>query len=402
MRTVPFRKRCRFPCDAPGVASCCIARVGGYTAGMPAFQSSPGESSSFRFRARPNVSPLASLNTSPITGSAERSPESSVARGGDYATSFNPELYRELRRYVQAEGWNTLLDGVTFRSGDLIVDLGFGDGGNTALLAQDLRESGADCRVFGIEKSGEMVLSARRAFPQDQNPNLTLLEGAAERAGEILDQHLGRQEDKAARDRVTHVISNYTLHWVRDPSVPTRFLHEEMLRSLNPLQPIGGTQRHFCAHQDAFKELFEAGYVVIRNNPAWRSFFQASGTDYSEDGEWRHPPLVTQEGILRALDAAGYSGTAELHTDQRAFPNVEVLKDWVQVMIRPFMSRIPAHAQRIFVDDWIAQYLAITGQASGGSVVLTDRNLLIAATKERCCQPESLPCTGGTAWSPVV
>lgn len=349
---------------------------------MTGFQSPQGDGSAFHFRATPNVSPLAGLNDL-AAGSLERGPKAGAAQPGDYATSFNPEMYRELRRYVQTEGWNALLSGVTFRSGDVIVDLGFGDGGNTSLLAKDLREGGVGCCVLGIEKSSDMVTSARNAYPQETNPNLTLIEGSADRAGAVLNEHFQRQLGRSATAAVTHVISNYTLHWVRDAAVPTHFLHEEMLRSINPLQPIGGFQRHFCAHQDAFKELFEAGYAIIRSNPAWREFFRPSGPDHSEDGEWRHPPLVTQRGILQALHAAGYAGTAELHTDHRIFPSGDILKDWVRTMIRPFMSRIPDNAQRDFVDDWIRQYLSATGQNSGGSVVLTDRNLLVVARKER-------------------
>jgi len=268
------------------------------------------------------------------------SPSTEVAEepSGYYGASFPPELYQQLRAFVQTKGWNALLDGVTFRSGDVVVDLGFGDGGNTAQLARDLREHRVDCLVYGVELSPEMVRKAQESYSRVDNPNLVLIEGAAQEAGGILKPLLAPVGSERPARLITSVISNYTLHWVRDPEDPAKFLLKEMFCSLNPLQPIGGEQRHFCAHRDAFKELFEAGYCVIREDERWQRYFNVGIGDYAEQGEWRHPPLITEDGITEALSAAGYSGTAALHEDAREFPNVDLLKAWVKTMIRPFMN----------------------------------------------------------------
>jgi trans-aconitate methyltransferase len=144
---------------------------------------------------------------------------------------------------------------------------------------------------------------------------------------------------------------------------------------------LGGEQRHFCAHRDAFKELFEAGYAVIRENSQWGEHFQIKKGDYVENNEWRHPPLITKDGIEVALRDAGYSGTATLQTDEREFPSVDLLKDWVKTMIRPFMNRIPENHKDAFVGAWIKRYLEDTKQQSTGPVKLWDRNLLVVAEK---------------------
>jgi len=244
-----------------------------------------------------------------------------------YGTSFPPDLYEKLRAFVQTKGWNTLLDGVTFRSGDRVVDLGFGDGGNTKQLAMDLREHRVDCVVFGVEKDLNMVQRAQKSYPRGENPNLIFINGGAEEAGPVLLNHLTQEESDSAVTPITRVISNYALHWVRDPEDPTKFLHREMFRSLNPLQPIGGEQRHFCAHRDAFKELFEAGYAVIRENSQWGEHFQIKKGDHVENNEWRHPPLITKDGIEGALRDAGYSGTATLQTVSERGPSKGLGKD---------------------------------------------------------------------------
>lgn len=308
----------------------------------------------------------------------------SLPKQAYYGTSFPPELYERLRVFVQTKGWNTLLDSVTFRSGERVVDLGFGDGGNTAQLARDLQEHGVACRVYGIDLSPDMTRKALTSYPPDKYTNLVFSEGAAEDSGNVLRALLSRENVEENARPIDLVLSNYTLHWVRNPKEPANFLHREMFRSLNPLQPLGGRQRHFCAHRDAFKELFEAGYKVIKEEPRWQGYFQGKAGDHVENGEWRHPPLITVEGITEALDSAGYVGTATLHEDVREFPSVSLLKAWVSTMIRPFMSRIiDGREKEDFVDAWIGRYLRETDQEEHGGARLWDRNLLVVAHKER-------------------
>jgi hypothetical protein len=170
--------------------------------------------------------------------------------------------------------------------------------------------------VYGLELSPDMVSQALASYPKKDNPNLVLIEGAAQQAGDILQPLLAPAGSEQTARPIRLVISNYTLHWVREPEHSAKFLLKQMFCALNPLQPIGGEQRHFCAHKDAFKELFEAGYRLIREDRRWDSYFQIRAGDHSEQGEWRHPPLITEDGIIEALTAAGYSGTPTLHEDE--------------------------------------------------------------------------------------
>lgn len=338
----------------------------------------PDRGAGWQFVPRSLEAPFEGLCAPSVTGERPTSQQPTY-----YATSFPPELYERLRVFVQIKGWNTLLHGVTIHRGARIVDLGFGDGGNTHRLAADLRLGRLDCVVFGVEKDPNMVERAQESFPRSANPNLIFINGAAEEAGSVLREHIDSGELDLADEPISLVISNYALHWVRDHADPTRFLHDQMFRALNPLQVIGGEQRHFCAHQDAFKELFNAGYDVIRENARWESYFQVQPGDYVEHNEWRHPPLVSKEGIENALRGAGYEGEATLHTDAREFPNVALLKAWVATMIRPFMNRIPECYKADFVSQWIERYLKDTAQSVDGPVKLWDRNLLVVAKKVR-------------------
>jgi SAM-dependent methyltransferase len=322
----------------------------------------------YRFEPRHPTDPFSELGVS-----------TSPARSGAEGLTFNPERYAALRSYVQTLGWNTLLKGRVFRAGESILDLGFGDGGNAAALAQQLQP--LQCTVFGVEKSPQMVAHARASYAQSEHPNLHLLCGPAESAGEVLAHYAA--EAGLELSKVSLVVSNYTLHWLRDPSNPRRFLHEEMFRSLNSVQEVGGEQLHFCAHADAFKELFEAGYNVMRESSSWRDLLIPREGEHSDSGEWRHPPLITQEGIEAALTGGGYEATVELLIEERAFPNWDILKEWVGAMIRPFMERIPDTARKNFVDAWVGRYQADNQDMlhAFDSPVLLDRNLLIRARK---------------------
>ncbi len=213
---------------------------------------------------------------------ADEAPYKNASRAF-YGTSFPPELYEKLHVFVQAKGWNILMEGVTIRQGQGILDLGYGDGGNTAQLAKDLRDNGMDCVVLGVEEDPKMVERAAKLYPKSEHPNLILIEGAAENVDTFVRPWLIDPTNKA-HSNLSLVVSNYTLHWVRNPENPIEFRHGEMFRSLNALQPIGGVQRHFCAHSDAFKELFEAGYKTIRESDKWKPYFRVAQGDFPCNG----------------------------------------------------------------------------------------------------------------------
>ncbi len=299
-------------------------------------------------------------------------------------TSFNPESYAALNALVQKLGWQRVLAAI----GDIpehvrILDLGFGHGGNTAELSRSVQGNGGV--VFGIEASQEMVEQARAQYNRELAPNLSLIHGRAERATDAIRQHCAIHTLEQPRFDI--ILSNYTLHWVRDPETPCRFLHEEMFRGLNKLQDIGGRQIHFCAERDAFAELFDAGYALIRESDEWRECFSPRCGDHREGDEWRHPPLISSADLSDALERSGYKGTVERVEEERVFDSRSSLEGWVGAMIRPFMNRIPEQKKGSFVKAWIDRYLAscdwATRRAATGLdvFILRDRNLLVTASK---------------------
>jgi len=310
-------------------------------------------------------------------------PEGSGAVAGDLGAtlrgsvraSFDPERYRDLNSLVQRQGWNLLTAGIDFGADPCVVDLGSGHGGNTAALAAATRPMRS--RVIGVDVSGDMVAQANKDFPISKFPNVVFLEGRAENVDAVLRAH--ERVRGVQLPAITHVVSNYTLHWVRDPANPDRFLHGEMFRRLNRRQDIGGEQHHLCAECEAFKELFKAGYDLIGEESRWQEFFPLG-----QGGcPWRHPRLVDGAELSKALKEAGYAGTIEKRTEERVFRSDGDLTAWVGAMIRPFMERIPEGLRGDFAAGWIARYLKDNPAMRGtdGAVKLLDRNLLVRAKK---------------------
>jgi trans-aconitate methyltransferase len=308
-------------------------------------------------------------------------PRSLIENSG---TTFDPEAYAALNALVQKGGWERVIATVgEIPTNARILDLGCGHGGNAAELARSLRNSGGV--VFGIEASEAMVQKAREKYTPQTAPNLTFIHGRAEEAAEAIRELF--TPGGSTQPTFDVILSNYTLHWVRDPATPSRFLHEEMFSGLNRLQKIGDRQCHFCAECDAFKELFEAGYALIRGSDEWRGYFAPQSGDHTEDGEWRHPPLISSADLSDALERSGYKGTVERVEEERVFDSRSSLEGWVGAMIRPFMNKIPEQKKGSFVKAWIDHYLAscdwATRRAATGSdvFILRDRNLLVTASK---------------------
>ena len=312
--------------------------------------------------------------------------EASLPQSGakNIGTTFDPEAYAALNAYVQKRGWERVLSSVATIPADArILDLGFGHGGNTAELARSVQGNGGV--VFGIEASEAMVDTARRNYPAATHPNLKFLNGRAEEAADAVRAYCTL--NGTSQPSFDIVLSNYTLHWVRDPSTPSHFLHEDMFRTLNTLQRLGDRQFHFCAERDAFMELFEAGYSLIRESNDWRECFPLQAGDHSAEGEWRHPPLISSAALSKALERSGYDATIEKYEDERRFDSRASLEGWVGAMIRPFMSRIPEGSKESFVNAWVDRYLSSypwavqRTQAGEDAFILRDRNLLVVASK---------------------
>lgn len=290
-------------------------------------------------------------------------------------TTFNAEGYKSVQTNLQQKGFALLLEGVTLPQNSLILDLGSGHGGNTANLARRGNERGN--RVLGIDISQEMVQLASKEYSSSDYPRLFFTQGSIVGVDAVVTTFF---RDRGESPQLASlVLSNYVLHWVAD-RLP------EVFRGLNRIQPLNGECHHFCGAEGTFGELFEAGYQVIRESGRWKSYFDPQDSDRRENGEWRHPMLVTKRALSEALLCSGYvRNWIEERIDKRRFDTVAQMSTWVRESIQPFMSRIPADRREAFVSEWIEKYRNNNPElfSEDGSATLLDRNFLVRATKRR-------------------
>ena len=138
---------------------------------------------------------------------------------------WNASLYDAKHDFVWKYGSDviSLLDP---QAGERILDLGSGTGHLTEQIAQ----SGA--QAIGVDRSAEMVRSARSAYPK-------------------LKFEISDARNLAYRDEFDAVFSNATLHWIREPE----FVLQGVFRALRPggrfVAEFGG-KKNIHAMQEAF------------------------------------------------------------------------------------------------------------------------------------------------------
>ncbi len=191
------------------------------------------------------------------------------------ASRWSPTDYATNAAFVPALG-AAALDLLAPRSGELIVDLGCGDGALTVKII----ERGA--RVIGLDASPEMVEAARArgvdAFVADAQA-LDLAEQA----------HRFGQFDAA--------FSNAALHWMLDPDAVARGVNGLLKAGGRFVGEMGGAGNIATLRQGLRDELTERGYPLPAEDPQWYAGVEEFTALYASAGftdiEARLIPRVT-------------------------------------------------------------------------------------------------------------
>ncbi len=163
------------------------------------------------------------------------------------ASRWNAADYARNAQFVPALGAAAvaLLDP---QPGELILDIGCGDGALTAKIAE------AGAKLVGLDASPEMVEAARKrgidAFVADAQ---TLdLESQAERFG-----------------RFDAAFSNAALHWMLDPAAVARGVFKVLKAGGRFVGEMGGEGNLATIRRGVRDELTQRGYPVPAEDPQW-------------------------------------------------------------------------------------------------------------------------------------
>ncbi len=178
------------------------------------------------------------------------------------ASRWSPADYAQNAGFVPALGAAALalLDP---RSGELILDIGCGDG----TLTQQITAAGA--KATGLDASPEMVEAARSkgvdAFVADA-------------------QALDLESQVARFGQFDAAFSNAALHWMLDPSAVARGVFALLRPGGRFVGEMGGEGNVAILRRGIREELTERGYRVPAEDPQWYASPAAFGRVYMDAG----------------------------------------------------------------------------------------------------------------------
>jgi len=232
------------------------------------------------------------------------------------------------RRSAHQRAWGRgIVDELSLRGTERILDLGCGGGGVTRQLA--LRVPGGF--VLGIDAAEGQLAAAREHCP----PNMAV---------ERLDI-----DALAFEDEFDLVFSNATLHWVHD--------HAAMLRRVyRALRPGGILRAQFGGDGNCPNIL-----ACLRSRMAEPRYSRAfAGFRWP----WFFPPVPEYDRLLG--ESPFGAGKAWLEAKEQRFPEAEAITGWIDnPCLIPFLQALPSELRRPFRDDIVADMLDRTRQPDG-------------------------------------
>lgn len=227
----------------------------------------------------------------------------------------------------QKEWGAKLISELALKGNECVLDLGCGDGVNTALIAKALPNG----EVIGIDASKGMIDTAK---PKEK-ANLRFI---------LMDI-----DEIAFEDEFDVIYSNATLHWVKD--------HYRLLRNVLKALRDGGLLRFNFAADGNCSHFFKVIRKAMEKEEFNRFF-----SDFS--WPWYMPTIdeYTQLVNQSELKAAKVWG----ENADRYFPDTETMIGWVdQPSLVPFLACVPESYKADFREYVVSEMIRETKQSDG-------------------------------------
>jgi trans-aconitate 2-methyltransferase len=246
--------------------------------------------------------------------------------GDELTHEFNGKKYKEASAH-QKEWGAKLISELSLKGNERVLDLGCGDGVNTAIIAELLPNG----EVVGIDASKGMIDTAK---PKEK-ANLRFI---------LMDIDEIRFEDE-----FDVVYSNATLHWVKN--------HYRLLGNAFKALRDGGFLRLNFAADGNCSHFFK----VIRKAMG-KEHFSSYFSDFS--WPWYMPSIdeytqLVNKSKFKAVKVWGVNA-------DRYFPDTKAMIGWVdQPCLVPFLVRIPEFLKSDFREYVVGEMIKETKQADG-------------------------------------
>ena len=239
---------------------------------------------------------------------------------------FDGKAYSAASKH-QKEWGGAMIDELTFRGDERVLDLGCGDGAITAQLADRVPQG----QVVGIDSSPRMIETAQG----HRRENLSF---------ELMDIN-----DVDFAEPFDLVFSNATLHWIHD--------HERLLRRVHGLLTPGGVIRFdFAAEGNC------GNFVAVVRHVMDQERYAAIFSDFA--WPWFMPSPAEYEPLVRA---AGFQQIKVWGQNaDRYFADADEMTRWLdQPSLIPILRVLPEHERAGFRQTAVTMMIQRTRQADG-------------------------------------
>ena len=208
------------------------------------------------------------------------------------------------------------------RGNESILDIGCGDGKITAEIAAKLSNG----NIIGVDNSPEMLVLARKHFPQCSHPNLSFA---------LLDaNHLIFEE------QFDIIFSNAALHWIKD--------HRTVVKGIqNGLKPGGKIFLQMGGQGNA--ETIITILDTIRNEKKWKHYFSNFQFPYGFYDPEKYAQLLIEVELVPIR--------VELLPKTMSYKNKDGLAGWIQTTWLPYTDRVPVRHREAFISQIVDTYV---------------------------------------------
>ena len=256
---------------------------------------------------------------------------------------------REYEKHSQGQQkWaRELIEKISLKGTENVLDLGCGDGKVTAEISKLVRKGS----IIGIDNSAAMIKLATDRHSVAIYPNLSFKEMDA---GNL-----------KFDDRFDLIFSNAVLHWVKDQTPVIKGMFKSLKHGGRVLLQMGG-KGNAAEIVDVLSEL--------QNENKWHIYF--NGFDFP----FYFPGTNEYEALL--LDCGFTLNRIELIPKKMDHAGITALKGWIRTTWLPYTERVPEEERESFIDIVSKKYIERCSANSKGIINVQMIRLEVEAVKK--------------------
>ena len=240
-----------------------------------------------------------------------------------------------------------LIEKISLKGTENVLDLGCGDGKVTADIAKIVSEGS----IIGVDNSTEMIKLAKDRHSEVIYPNLKFQQMDAVNLN--------------FNDCFDLIFSNAVLHWVTDQKPVIKGMFKSLKQGGRVLIQMGG-KGNAAGIVDVLSEL--------TSEKKWNSYFNGFNFPFYFPGTNEYEALL--------LDCGFKLNRIELIPKKKDHAGIEALKGWIRTTWLPFTQRVPEEERERFIDIVSKKYIKKYSANSEGIINVQMIRIEVEAVKK--------------------